>query len=287
MTTYNVGDVIAECLESIISRIDKSNFEIIVVDNESNDSTWAILEESARHFPMKLIRARCSRGVGWQTAYEHSHGEIIIIVAGDTIYNDAWREAVRIYESKKFDFALSMWFSEIFPRKILNEVGGWRDLQYWEDVELRARLARVGKLKRYPLRCGTNLRRLPSRDFIQQTGRRVRKFHDKMLIAWFIPLYVWLWGVWGRMRKAMSVKSAMIYFPYYAILLIAAWTMSRFHGFFQEYGDTRYLTPNLLIDLGLSSDLEDMSGEFRYLTREECIIALRNGDFSFIPDLYD
>jgi len=61
ITNYNNKETISECINSILNQID-SRFEIVVVDNMSNDGSERILSEMAELGTIHLIRMKCSRG---------------------------------------------------------------------------------------------------------------------------------------------------------------------------------------------------------------------------------
>ena len=286
MTNYNTEDVIERSLDSIISKINPDEFEIVVVDSNSKDRSLEILERYAENYGnMKIISKKCLRGRGWQTAFEHSTGDTIILAACDTIYNDLWIKLIQTYEHEGFDFALSAWFTQIYPRKLLEEVGGWKNLQYWEDVELWGRLAKIKKYKTYPIVCGENLKRTVHTNIFEKTYRRYRRVHDKMLIAKHIPTYLWVLTYWKIYREKHGLVGTIRRFGYQVAILFAAKIISRFRRLFFEYGDMRYLSnlEETVIDLGLG-DIDDMQVEKgEYDTKENCIEAYKKGDYGYIP----
>ena len=45
--TYNAGEFVAQCLDSVLGQT-MGDFELICVDDGSTDDTWAIVEERAQ-----------------------------------------------------------------------------------------------------------------------------------------------------------------------------------------------------------------------------------------------
>lgn len=158
ITHYNNFLTVKKSLDSILDQID-TNFEVIVVDNFSNDGSLRVLREYADLGKIKLIQKKCSRGKGRQTALEHASGTYVIAnMDMDDTYKPKLRSLLQIYHQisegkvlmvvSSFAFALrSGWLPNITlgPKRLIQELGGWRDLQWWEDWELWARAAKAGK----------------------------------------------------------------------------------------------------------------------------------------------
>ena len=283
MTNYNTEDVLERSLDSIISKINSQEFEIVVVDAKSKDNSLQILNKYAQNYGnMKIISKKCLRGRGRQIAFENAKGDIIITADCDTIYNDSWIQLIRTYEQNNFNFALSAWFTQIYPRDLLEQVGGWNNLQYWEDVELWSRLAKIEKYKTYPIVCGENLKRVVSTNFFEKTYRRYRRVHDKVLIAKHIPISLWILTYWKIYMHNGGSVSDIGRFGYQTAILFSAEIITRFRKLFYEYGDMRYLNDfdTTVINLGIA---EMQIGKGKYITKEGCIDAYKKGDYSYIP----
>jgi glycosyltransferase involved in cell wall biosynthesis len=57
---YNVGQYIDRCVESLTSQtLDKSQYEIILVDDASTDDTWKHIEDWENRFPKIIITVHC------------------------------------------------------------------------------------------------------------------------------------------------------------------------------------------------------------------------------------
>lgn len=84
---YNAQNTISRCLNGLIAQ-DYSSYEIIAVDDNSNDETVKILES----FPeIRIIRNKDNRGPAFSRnlAVKESSGEIILLIDSDSLVDDA------------------------------------------------------------------------------------------------------------------------------------------------------------------------------------------------------
>jgi glycosyltransferase involved in cell wall biosynthesis len=157
ITHYNNAKTVRSALNSLFSQID-DNFEVILVDNESDDGSKEILEEFRDNNNLKLISTKCTRGRGRQIAFEASLGEYIIsnIDMDDILKAGAIKHMLDFYFQKCNDSLLwirnetqDSWGSVVMisPRWLLEKLGGWRDVNVLEDRSLAARASKVGKYR--------------------------------------------------------------------------------------------------------------------------------------------
>lgn len=62
------------------------SFEVVVIDDGSEDNSWAILEELARRYPfLRLARHRARRGIAdaLRTGYLHARGRVLVFYPAD------------------------------------------------------------------------------------------------------------------------------------------------------------------------------------------------------------
>lgn len=285
MTNYNTEDVLSKSLDSILSKINTHDYEIVIVDSCSKDRSPEILKRYAKNYSnIKILSKECLRGKGRQIAFENSEGDFIITADCDTIYNDNWIKLINCYEKNDSDFAVSAWFTQIYPRELLENVGGWKNLQYWEDVELWSRLAKLGKYKTCPIVCGQNIKRKVSKNFVEKKYRRFRRVHDKVLLAKHIPLtlYIKSYIKLYETEEKYTIRVAKI-FQESTIVLIAK-VICSFRRSIGNYGDIEYLNSldNTLIKFNFSE--EDLKiSESKYATLEGCIESYKNGDYKYLP----
>ena len=126
-------------MRSIFDQLN-GNFEIIVCDNSSNDGSKEVLQEYARKGRIRLIVERSSRGKGRQIAFENSTGKYIISgIDTDDKLKPTFQEFLNIYHRDHEGFMLSAGTIHIIPRQLVEEIGGWRDLKWGEDVDFHKR----------------------------------------------------------------------------------------------------------------------------------------------------
>lgn len=145
ITHYNNRPTVAESLQSIFGQIDDS-FEVIVVDSRSTDGSAEMLRKDEAEGKIRLIERKCSRGLGRQIALENASGDYIISgLDMDDIFKPTLRLILRFYHEMTEGKLLTVVNGEttmICARKLLDSLGGWRDLQFRENWELARRAAK-------------------------------------------------------------------------------------------------------------------------------------------------
>jgi glycosyltransferase involved in cell wall biosynthesis len=147
-TTYNTGRTIRESLGSVLSQIDDS-FEVIVVDNFSNDGSLTYLKGLSESGKIRLLVTNCNRGQGRQIALRHAKGKYVIAkVDCDLVYKPIFKKLVRYYIKKEREIGDFVLYANVMvsSKEFLTEIGGWRPLQWGENYELHKRLIDMGKL---------------------------------------------------------------------------------------------------------------------------------------------
>jgi len=115
--SYNGLKWLRQCLPSVLES-EYENFEIMVVDNGSNDGTAEYLREVGKENPaVRMIRNEGN--LGWSPAtaqgFRESQGEILVGLSNDMEVDSVWlKEAMKVFESSakvgmvQF-YSLSMW----------------------------------------------------------------------------------------------------------------------------------------------------------------------------------
>ncbi|MGP6220863.1 glycosyltransferase family 2 protein [Caldiplasma sukawensis] len=87
VTTYRTGKTLKKFFSAFDS-LNEKNYEIILVDNMSDDETVSVLEEIKVKFgdKLKIIREKCNRGEGRQIGLINSNGEFIFQLDADLYY---------------------------------------------------------------------------------------------------------------------------------------------------------------------------------------------------------
>lgn len=150
ITNYNTVKSLRLSLESVLAQVDK-RFEVIVVDNQSNDGSLEMLKEYENKKRIRLFITHCSIGLGRRIAVEHSVGKYIISQMDmDDVFEPKLDELLRIYHISFEGFLLLVSGVPgvmIAPKKLIERVGGYRDLNYLEDKDLYSRTAQLGRFK--------------------------------------------------------------------------------------------------------------------------------------------
>ena len=179
-TNYNCAHALEQHLESVYSQLDEDTFEYIVTDNKSKDNSLDILRKwEKEHNNMKLFSQKCSMGRGRQISFGHSSGRFIMVVDTDTVYYPIFKDFVDIYFKKYSNIALQALYCGIFPKEVWEEIGGRRDLNVYEDLDMWIRIWKLGKIKWYPVLIGENMKEAGASATWEYKSKRYSKF-DKI-----------------------------------------------------------------------------------------------------------
>ncbi|MBO5771486.1 MAG: glycosyltransferase [Alistipes sp.] len=96
MTTYNHERYIAEAIESVLAQRTSFDFEIVVGEDCSTDSTPTICRQYAERYPDKIRLITSAENVGWRANYRRTiaaaRGRYIALCDGD----DRWCDAEKL-----------------------------------------------------------------------------------------------------------------------------------------------------------------------------------------------
>ncbi|MEB3100932.1 glycosyltransferase [Ferviditalea candida] len=93
MLTYNQLDYTKQCISSIIDKTSYPNYELIIVDNNSQDNTQEYLKQvEKRHDQIKVILNEENHGFagGNNIGLKHATGDYLILLNNDTIVTRGW-----------------------------------------------------------------------------------------------------------------------------------------------------------------------------------------------------
>ncbi len=179
-TNYNCAHALKQHLDSIYSLLDEGEFEYIVVDSKSKDKSVEVLREYASsHENMTIIQKKCVRGRGRQIAFKKSKGDCILQVDTDTLYYPIWKTFLNRCADEYPHLAVQAIFGGIYPREIMDEVGGWHNFQWGDDLDLWMRVWKLGKMRWYPVAVGGNVKEKGTDSYMDafssRYGRRLEK----------------------------------------------------------------------------------------------------------------
>jgi len=138
---------VRQSLESLFSQVNDKKFEIIVVDNQSNDGSLDILRYYEKMGKIRLIIRPCSRGLGWQIGIRNSNGKYIINLGMDDVFEPCLNQLLELYHARFEECLLLVQGIPgmvIAPKELIAKVGGYRDLNFLEDRDLYSRVAQIG-----------------------------------------------------------------------------------------------------------------------------------------------
>ena len=96
--TYNqLEDCTKSCIESIYKYTDIKDFELIVVDNDSQDGTPEYLKEIEPNYSnMQIILNDANKGysAGNNDGIKASKGKYVILLNNDTLVSENWLEQI-------------------------------------------------------------------------------------------------------------------------------------------------------------------------------------------------
>jgi glycosyltransferase involved in cell wall biosynthesis len=200
---------------------------VIVVDNYSTDGSYEILKEFADPGRIRLIRAKSTRGKGRQIAFENSKGKYVIAnLDMDDVFKPRLRELLARYHDVaegKLLWAYSrmkgkgFWGGESFTiatRELLLELGGWHDLQIFEDRELCCRAARKGRFctGTFALLESTNPHSERTRSRIARLRWKYVRYRD--ILRCGFPLQLWSKRETWK-QKLVKVSMNVLVLPFY------------------------------------------------------------------------
>ena len=177
VTNYNYSKLIRRCIRSLLNQnIDTKSYEIIIVDDCSNDNSVEIIESFLDHPNIKLIKNKKNLGVGAasQVGLENARGKFFVRVDADDFVQPPF--LYMLYNFLKFNpnyIAVSCDYFEtsndekilgvknfqnnflacgiMFRTSYLEIIGSYnKDKRIFEDEDL---FSRIEKKKIYHLEC--------------------------------------------------------------------------------------------------------------------------------------
>jgi GT2 family glycosyltransferase len=178
VVAWNAADVLGHCLDCLLAQ-DYANREIVIVDDGSDDDTFAIAERASARAPLTLLRSKGNRGcpAARNLGLRHAGGEIVAFVDADGFAAPDW--LTRIVAAFGDDSTIGGVASTVFyddNPMVVNGAGGTVNRQGWAtDLAMNEsyEAARLATEALYPMGCGMAIRR--------EALERVGPFDDRML----------------------------------------------------------------------------------------------------------
>lgn len=214
ITHYNDVNTLEPSLESILNQID-SRFEVIVVDQNSTDGSKSILERYDHMGKIRLFHQSVrNRGLGREFAYEKSVGKYIISQMDmDDFFLPGLQGLVSLYHASYEGKVLRVRRSPVegheyfcgvtvSPRKVVERIGGWRGVNWFEDSDFWYRASNANLLAevKFPIMV-RNRANYEHRSFFARAKHRYLVF--KELIRTGLP--------WDQVDTRIDWQNFLIY----------------------------------------------------------------------------
>jgi GT2 family glycosyltransferase len=175
---FNAAEVLGRCLDQLFAQ-DYANYEVIVVDDGSEDETVAVAERASHRGELTLVRSPHNRGCphARNLGLRRARGEIVAFVDADGFAAPSWLG--HVVEAFAADSAIGAVASTVFFNAnplVINGAGGTVNRQGWAaDLSMGESYeqAEIASEVLYPMGCGMALRRA--------AFEHVGAFDDRML----------------------------------------------------------------------------------------------------------
>ena len=101
IVNYNGGKYLKDCLEAIKNNLKDINYEIIIVDNNSNDDSIELLQANYNE-EIILIKSSINLGFakGNNLGVKKSNGKYVLLLNNDTILKNSIKLALNIFKKQ-------------------------------------------------------------------------------------------------------------------------------------------------------------------------------------------
>jgi hypothetical protein len=106
IVTYNNDKIIKKCLQNIFKNINNTDFEIIIVDNNSSDSTVSIIEKDFKNVRLIKNNRNIGFGAAHNMAIKLGEGKYHLVINPDIIFTENTIEKLINYMEENTDIGL-------------------------------------------------------------------------------------------------------------------------------------------------------------------------------------
>jgi glycosyltransferase involved in cell wall biosynthesis len=149
---YNEGPLLTGCFDALLGQTaDQSAFEVIMVDNNSEDNSWEIMQQYAVKYENFHAFSESNQGLSFSRnrGVSESSGEYLAFIDGDAKVDERWVEqALGIIEQHKPD----IFGGPIYPFYITDKPDWFKD-----EYEIRIHTEKTGPLPKGKFLSGSNI----------------------------------------------------------------------------------------------------------------------------------
>lgn len=187
VTHYEQNETVPVAIESLRRQLSADD-GIYVVDAGSEDDSFSELERFDAQRDIELVyRDGVSRGRGRQIAFEHSESDVVVAQADlDTEFHAALPDLVGYYRRLTDDRGPGILLVNgclIGYRDVIEDAGGWRDLQVHEDKDLWMRVEDRATLYVLPVTAIKNHANFEWSSLRYRLRRRYRNYRDALRLG--------------------------------------------------------------------------------------------------------
>ncbi len=204
---YNGKGYLANCLESVL-KSSYRNFELILVDNASTDSSLNEAEQTFGFDPrLRIVRNVANLGFsgGNNVGFDHSSGEYVAFLNNDTVVDQDWLES--LVGAMQGDATIGLAQSKILMMDgVKIQTAGWLFSNYLVRKhsigEDKAASTKFQSVFEVPVASGASM--IARRDVVEEVGlfdAKVPFFYDDTLLSF---------KVWLANRRVVSVEASKV-----------------------------------------------------------------------------
>jgi GT2 family glycosyltransferase len=180
---WNSAGTLGRCLDQLFAQ-DYRDYEVIVVDDGSDDDTLAVAERRVAHGNLEIVRSRRNRGCphARNLGLARARGELVAFVDADGFAAPDWlSEIVKAFAG---DATVGGVASAVFydhAPLVINGAGGMVNRQGWAaDLSMNEpyERAQIASEALYPMGCGMALRRCALEDVGPFDGSMLNYYDD-------------------------------------------------------------------------------------------------------------